>query len=172
MSLQRRDFFRLGLGGMAALGAGSCRAIPTSGPTGDTLLLAIDDHWLTRSGTASATTQRCSQRGRRDSHLSRPLQHRHGLRPGKPARAPLRSKSDGRRRHPGARASRPHAIPLRAAQFPCDAAPGHPAGGNGMGSAEAGSWRRCRSSRVEEMAEAVPRIVRAGRPRSRVGFIP
>ena len=92
------------------------------------------------------------------------LPHRHGLRPGKPARAPLRSKSDGRRRHPGARASRPHAIPLRAAQFPCDAAPGHPAGGNGMGSAEAGSWRRCRSSRVEEMAEAVPRIVRAGRP--------
>ena len=67
---------------------------------------------------------------------------------------------------------RAHAIPLRAAQFPCDAAPGHPAGGNGMGSAEAGSWRRCRSSRVEEMAEAVPRNVRAGRPRSRVGFIP
>ena len=47
-----------------------------------------------------------------------------------------------------------------------------PAGGNGMGLAEAESWRRCRSSRVEEMAEAVPRIVRAGRPRSRVGFIP
>ena len=46
MSLQRRDIFRLGLGGMAALGAGSCRAIPASGPTGDTLLLAIDDHWL------------------------------------------------------------------------------------------------------------------------------
>ena len=41
-----------------------------------------------------------------------------------------------------------------------------------MGLAEAESWRRCRSSRVEEMAEAVPRIVRAGRPRSRVGFIP
>ena len=46
MSLKRRDFFRLGLGGMAALGAGSCQTIPTSGPTGDTLLLAIDDHWL------------------------------------------------------------------------------------------------------------------------------
>ena len=28
------------------------------------------------------------------------LPHRHGLRPGKPARAPLRSKSGGRRRHP------------------------------------------------------------------------
>ena len=74
--------------------------------------------------------------------------------------------------HPGARASRPHAIPLRAAQFPCDAAPGHPAGGNGMGPAEAESWHRCRTTRVEEMTEAVPRLVRAGRPRSRVDFIP
>lgn len=46
MSLKRRDLFRLGLGGMAALGATSCRTVPTSGPTGDTLLLAIDDHWL------------------------------------------------------------------------------------------------------------------------------
>ena len=58
--------------------------------------------------------------------------------------------------HPGARASRPHALPLRAAQFPCDAAPGHRAGGNGMGSAEAESWRLCRASRVEEMGEALP----------------
>ena len=73
---------------------------------------------------------------------------------------------------PGARASRPHAIPLRAAQFSCDSAPGHPAGGNSMGSAEAESWPRCRSTRVEEMAETVPRLVRAGRPRSRVDFIP
>ena len=32
--------------------------------------------------------------------------------------------------------------------------------------------RLCRSSRVEEMGEAVPGCVRAGRPRSRVGFIP
>ncbi len=39
-----------------------------------------------------------------------------------------------------------------------------------MGSAEAESWSRCRSSWVEEMAEAVPRLVRAGRPRSRVGL--
>ena len=30
--------------------------------------------------------------------------------------------------HPGARASRPHALPLRAAQSPCDSAPGLPAG--------------------------------------------
>ena len=46
MSVPRRDFFRLGLGGMAALGAGSCQAVRTSRPTRDTLLLAIDDHWL------------------------------------------------------------------------------------------------------------------------------
>ena len=51
--------------------------------------------------------------------------------------------------HPGARASRAHAIPLRAAQFPCDAAPGHHVGGNATGSAQAESWRRCRSTRVE-----------------------
>ena len=73
--------------------------------------------------------------------------------------------------HPGARASRPHALPLRSAQFPCDSVPGHPAGGNGRGSAQAESWRHCRSSRVEEMAETVPTDVRAGRPRSRVGFL-
>ena len=40
-----------------------------------------------------------------------------------------------------------------------------------MGLAEAEFWRRCRSIQVEEMAEAVPESVRAGRPRSRVGFI-
>ena len=76
------------------------------------------------------------------------------------------------RPHPGARASLPHALPLRAAQFPCDAASGHLAGGNAVGPAEAESWRRCRSIRVEQMGEAVPGRVRAGRPRSRVGFIP
>ena len=41
-----------------------------------------------------------------------------------------------------------------------------------MGPAEAASWRRCRSTRVEQLAEAVPGRVRAGRPRSRVGSIP
>ena len=41
-----------------------------------------------------------------------------------------------------------------------------------MGSAEAESWRRCRSTRVEELAQAAGGLVRAGRPRSRVGFIP
>ena len=70
---------------------------------------------------------------------------------------------------PGARASRPHALPWVIAQFPCDAAPGHTASGNRMGPAEAEPWRRCRSIRVEEMGEAMPRFVRAGRPRSRGG---
>ena len=79
------------------------------------------------------------------------LPHRHGLRPDKPARAPSRSNSVGRRPHPGARASRPHAIPLRVAQFPCDGAPGRPAGRNTMGSAQAESWPRCRSTWVEQM---------------------
>ena len=73
---------------------------------------------------------------------------------------------------PGARASRPHALPWVVAQFPCDAAPGHTASGNPMGPAEAEPWRRCRSIRVEEMGEAMPRFVRAGRPRSRGAFSP
>ncbi len=60
------------------------------------------------------------------------------------------------RRPPGARASRPHALPFGAAQFPCDEAAGHPGGGNGMGSANVESWGRCRSSRVEELVEALP----------------
>ena len=55
------------------------------------------------------------------------------------SRRPSRCKSQWKRRHPGARASRPHALPFGAAQFPCDSAPGHPAGGNAMGWAEAGS---------------------------------
>ena len=79
-----------------------------------------------------------------------------GLRPGKPARGPLRSKSDWKRCTPGARASRPHALPLRAAQSPCKLATGNPAGENLMGPAEAESWLRCRSSRVEELGEALP----------------
>ena len=33
--------------------------------------------------------------------------------------------------HPGARASRPHALPFRFAQFPCDGAPRHPHAGKG-----------------------------------------
>ena len=58
--------------------------------------------------------------------------------------------------HPGARASRPHPFPWVAAQFPCDGAPVHPAGGNRMGPAQAEPGRLCRSIRVEEMGEALP----------------
>ena len=47
-------------------------------------------------------------------------------------------------------------LPLRTAQFPWDVAPVHPAGGNGMGSAEAESRRRRRSTPVEEMGEVSP----------------
>ena len=57
---------------------------------------------------------------------------------------------------PGARASRPHPLGWVAAQFSREAAPGHPAAGNLMGSAEAESWRRFRSSRVGVRDEAVP----------------
>ena len=73
---------------------------------------------------------------------------------------------------PGARASRPHAVPSVAAQFPCDVAADRPAGGNRTGPAEAEAGRRCRLIPVEEMAEAARGFVRAGRPRSRVGFLP
>ena len=73
---------------------------------------------------------------------------------------------------PGARASRPHAVPSVAAQFPCDVAADRPAGGNRMGPAEAEAGRRCRLIPVEEMAEAARGFVRAGRPRSRGGFLP
>ena len=76
------------------------------------------------------------------------------------------------RHPPGARASRPHAVPSVAAQFPCDVAADRPAGGNRMGPAEAEAGRRCRLIPVEEMAEAARGFVRAGRPRSRVGFLP
>ena len=66
----------------------------------------------------------------------------------------------------GARASRPHPVPLAAAELQCDAAGSHAVGGNGIGWAEGEPWRRCRSMQVGEMAEAVPGLVRAGRPRS------
>ena len=78
----------------------------------------------------------------------------------------------GRHPPPGARASRPHAVPSVAAQFPCDVAADRPAGGNRMGPAEAEAGRRCRLIPVKEMAEAAGGFVRAGRPRSRVGFLP
>ena len=72
----------------------------------------------------------------------------------------------------GARASRPHPVPLAAAELQCDAAGSHPVCGNSIGQAEGEPWRRCRLIQVGEMAEAVPGLVRAGRPRSREAFIP
>ena len=44
-------------------------------------------------------------------------------------------------------------------------------GSNRNGQAEGGPRRRCRSIQVEELTEAVPGIVRAGRPRSQEAFI-
>ena len=72
----------------------------------------------------------------------------------------------------GARASRPHAVPLAGAELQCDAAGSHPAGGNSIGRAEGEPWRRSRLIQVGEMAEAVPGLVRAGRPRSQEAVIP
>ena len=70
----------------------------------------------------------------------------------------------------GARASRPHPVPLAAAEHQCDAAGSHPVGGNSIGQAEGEPWRRCRLMQVGEMAEAVAGLVRAGRPRSQQAF--
>ena len=72
----------------------------------------------------------------------------------------------------GARASRPHPVPLDGAELQCDAAGSHPVGENPIGQAEGEPWRRCRLIQVGEMAGAVPGLVRAGRPRSQEASIP
>ena len=72
----------------------------------------------------------------------------------------------------GARASRPHPVPLAAAELQCDAAGSHPVGGNSIGQAAGEPWLRSRLIQVGEMAEAVPGLVRAGRPRSQEAIIP
>ena len=72
----------------------------------------------------------------------------------------------------GARASRPHPVPLAAAELQCDAAGSHPVGENPIGQAVGKPWRRSRLIQVGEMAEAVPSLVRAGRPRSQEAVIP
>ena len=72
----------------------------------------------------------------------------------------------------GARASRPHTVPLAAAELQCDAAGSHPVCGNSIGQAEGKPWRHSRLIQVGQMAEAAPGLVRAGRPRSREAFIP
>ena len=72
----------------------------------------------------------------------------------------------------GARASRPHPVPLVAAELESDAAGSHPVGGNRIGQAEGEPWLRSRLIQVGETAEAVPGLVRAGRPRSQEAIIP
>ena len=72
----------------------------------------------------------------------------------------------------GARASRPHPVPLAAAELQCDAPGSHPVGGNPIGQAEGEPWRRSRLIQVGEIAEAVPGFVRAGRPRPQEAIIP
>ena len=72
----------------------------------------------------------------------------------------------------GARASRPHPVPLVGAELPCDAAGSHPVGGNSISQDEGEPWRRSRLIQVGETSKAVPGFVRAGRPRSQEAFIP
>ena len=55
---------------------------------------------------------------------------------------------------------------LVVAELPRGFAGSHYVGSNHNGQAEGEPGRRCRSIQVEEMPEAVPVIVRAGRPRS------
>ena len=72
---------------------------------------------------------------------------------------------------PGARASRPHPFSfIEAAERQREFAGIHPVGGNGIGQSE-GDPGCCQSIQVGEMAEAVPGLVRAGRPRSRGAII-
>ena len=72
----------------------------------------------------------------------------------------------------GARASRPHPVPLAAAELQCNAAGSHPVCANSIGQAEGEPWRRSRLIQVGELGEAVPGLVRAGRPRSQQAIIP
>ena len=64
----------------------------------------------------------------------------------------------------GARASRPHLVPLAAAELQYDAAGSHPVGGNSIGQAEGEPWRRSRLIQVGEMSEAVPGLGAGGTP--------
>ena len=66
---------------------------------------------------------------------------------------------------------RPARILIGVAEHQRDFAGSRHVGSNRNGQAEGGPRRRCRSIQVEELAEAVPGIVRAGRPRSQEAFI-
>ena len=62
-------------------------------------------------------------------------------------------------------------IPLAGAELSSGAEGCRPVGDNLNGQTEADPWRRSGSIRVPERAKAVPDMVRAGRPRSRVGIL-
>ena len=62
-------------------------------------------------------------------------------------------------------------IPCLPLEVPCDAALGHPAGGNRMGRPKQSPGAVAARSGWRRWHKAVPGLVRAGRPRSRVGFI-
>ena len=140
------------------------------------LVLVIDDNETMRSGMALLLERMGHAPCRADhTRVKLPISfkdeprmntNRHEYRWTSFAAMPSRNEA-----HPGARASRPHAPPSRAAQYVYDVAAGNPGSGNGVGLGEADPWRVCRSSGVEEMREAVRRPMRAGRPRSRVGLL-
>ena len=58
------------------------------------------------------------------------------------------------------------------AELPRGFAGSHYVGSNHNGPTEGEPWHRSRLIQVGEMAEAVPGLVRAGRPRSQEAFIP
>ena len=91
------------------------------------------------------------------------LPHRPDCGPASRRVLPRGARAIGRGAHPGARALRPPA------QFSCDGATGHPAGGNRMSPAEAEPRRRCRSSRVEELGEALTPALGGLHPLTRKG---
>ena len=64
----------------------------------------------------------------------------------------------------GARASRPHPVRLAAAELQCDAAGGHPVGGNSIGQAEGDLWRCSQSIPTGEMAERCAKLCAGGTP--------
>ena len=64
----------------------------------------------------------------------------------------------------GARASRPHPVPLAAAELQCDAAGSHPVGGNSSGQAEGEPWRRSPVDPSGEDGRGCARLGAGGTP--------
>ena len=122
-------------------------------------ILCIDVEWMVLLD-GSAPSRRA---GKRESPKGRPSAFREVV-PRIPPSAP-----SGRPTRERGRPGRILSLEL-SLSFPAMRQPAPPAGGNRRGPAEAEPWRRCHSIRVVEMGEAMPRIVRAGRPRSRGPF--